>query len=58
MERWAELKKLAEEVGWVKSRRRIGNSRIHAFFPDRATPTPPEEADVRFLGADGVYRPF
>ena len=52
------LTELAEEVGWVKSRRRIGDSRIHAFFPDRATPTPPEEADVRFLGADGVSWPF
>ena len=52
------ITELAEEVGWVKSRRRIGDSRIHAFFPDRATPTPPEEADVRFLGADGVSRPF
>ena len=52
------ITELAEEVGWVKSRRRIGNSRVNAFFPDRATPTPPEEADVRFLGADGVSRPF
>ena len=52
------ITELAEEVGWVKSRRRIGNSRVNAFFPDRETPTPPEEADVRFLGADGVSRPF
>ena len=52
------ITELAEEVGWVKSRRRIGDSRVNAFFPDRATPTPPEEADVRFLRADGVSRPF
>ena len=52
------ITELAEEVGWVKSRRRIGNSRVNAFFPDRATPTPPEEAAVRYLGADGVSRPF
>ena len=52
------ITELAEEVGWVKSRRRIGKDRVNAFFPDRATPTPPDEADVRFLGADGVSRPF